>query len=418
MPLDISCAFFTEALEIGAVCHFDQDELPAAPQDAWVKPMSIMPAAAKEHLRLPGNHNVQPRTDHRQKTQLVWDLPLPRIIDSRPWVCTTCRRSSEQPECLMWHVQPSELDVLVHKRPKKGNIWFTRTFLLFAVQDFYEHWNAKSLRRMLATHYAWNSITLLQRARPKWRICRLPFANTLRSMLFDALEHWLPTICGPLQQAVLQYSGQIVRGDGNYKIGKKLLSHADGKPCRVILAWTGLDGCLLQPPTASPTEDIADIEPDLRSLLQQIRTARLAAGCSLLESQPVAHCTDRYGQHRLQLQRIYQHVWGENALVVEASTAKGDAVSVSARDKNECLTQITGDPFHDVLALRRVAACRLPDAATMVRDHIDCLGRLSAPVEPATAKRNAAELIELDSGLHFLLRATVTESASVWACLG
>jgi hypothetical protein len=71
MPLDISCAFFTEALEIGAVCHFDQDELPAAPQDAWVKPMSIMPAAAKEHLRLPGNHNVQPRTDHRQKTQLV-----------------------------------------------------------------------------------------------------------------------------------------------------------------------------------------------------------------------------------------------------------------------------------------------------------------------------------------------------------
>jgi hypothetical protein len=54
----------------------------------------------------------------------------------------------------------------------------------------------------------------------------------------------------------------------------------------------------------------------------------------------------------------------------------------------------------------------------MVRDHIDCLGRLSAPVEPATAKRNAAELIELDSGLHFLLRATVTESASVWACLG
>jgi hypothetical protein len=145
----------------------------------------------------------------------------------------------------MWHVQPSELDVLVHKRPKKGNIWFTRTFLLFAVQDFYEHWNAKSLRRMLATHYAWNSITLLQRAQPKWRICRLPFANTLRSMLFDALEHWLPTICGPLQQAVLQYSGQIVRGDGNYKIGKKLLSHADGKPCRVILAWTGLDGCLL-----------------------------------------------------------------------------------------------------------------------------------------------------------------------------
>lgn len=104
---------------------------------------------------------------------------------------------------------------------------------------------------------------------------------------------------------------------------------------------------------------------------------------------------------------------------MESSTAKGQAVAVSVADGQG--TQITGDPFHDVLALRRVTPARMPDAATLVRDHIDALGRLSAPEEPSNAKPAKyvkAELVELDSNLHPLLLATVADSKSDWLKLG
>lgn len=77
-------------------------------------------------------------------------------------------------------------------------------------------------------------------------------------------------------------------------------------------------------------------------------------------------------------------------------------------------TRVTGDPFHDVLALRRITPTRMPDAATMVRDHIDALGRLSAPDQPQTAENASAHIEELDPALHPLPEATVAESQHEW----
>ena len=151
-------------------------------------------------------HRVGPRNDSRQ-IRIIWDVPLPLLVDIRPWVCHTCKRVHGQH--LQWNITPKEVAVevpplLVHATKRHGVLWFTKSWLLFAAQDYYDHWCARSLRRSIGKHYSWNALTLLRLSRP--------------------LEHWLPLLRAPIQDAVAVYSGSIVRGDGNFKLGKKLAS--------------------------------------------------------------------------------------------------------------------------------------------------------------------------------------------------
>ena len=184
---------------------------------------------------------------------------------------------------------------------------------------------------------------------------------------------------------------------------------------QVVLAWTGTDGCLLAPPSAASTEDVLDLEEDLLSLLQALRQSRLSAGLSLMDSQPLGHCTDRYTQHRLHLQRIYGHVWGENQLEGQRRSAKADAASL--RQTGACHTTITADPFHDSLSLRRVCPARLPDGRALLADHLDALGRLSAPDAPPSSASQSQPVQELPRPLHSLLAAVVAERAENWKTL-
>ena len=46
---------------------------------------------------------------------------------------------------------------------------------------------------------------------------------------------------------------------------------------------------------------------------------------------------------------------------------------------------VTGEPFHDVISLRRAVATSAPDCRDLIFDHMDLIGRLSEPLAPCTS---------------------------------
>ena len=90
-----------------------------------------------------------------------------------------------------------------------------------------------------------------------------------------------------------------------------------------MLACTGVDGSLLAPPAASPTESWPHMESWLRPLLQLIKECCLESGCSIEESIPAFHATDSFAEHRGKMRTLYDSIWPEACVATQADTPKG-----------------------------------------------------------------------------------------------
>ena len=296
-----------------------EDEHVAVASAGWCKAIAIKPTAAVQHETDNSGHLVLPRTDSAKTVKLILDLPLPRLVDIRSWRCRTCKHQGQYAQFPITYedintalLASTNESLLVHKPAKQQHapILMTKKFLVYARHRFYTQWNGRELRRDIAALYGHASLALIANPRADWRLQALPFAAALRSMAIVAMHTLLPKEVAAMKTELLPFSASIVRGDGNFKIAKKLRkSNAETKegrrPWSCILAWCGTDGSVLTPPKPSPTEDIADLKKDLRPLLQEIRDARLRVGMDLVQSAPVAHCTDRFAGHRLQLADLY-----------------------------------------------------------------------------------------------------------------
>ena len=294
----------------------EEEEVAVVPA-GWAKAIAIKPSAAVQHAEACPGHIVLPRTDGIKTVKMILDLPLPRLVDARSWRCRTCKHQANHQQFPVTYAdinaalkEQAQESLLVHAAAKRhAPVLMTKKFLLYALHKFYTQWNGRELRRDIANLYGHNSVALIGNPRADWRLQALPFAAALRSMAITAMHTLLPKEVAAMKFELLPYSASIVRGDGNYKIAKKLrkglAEKEDRRPWSCILAWCGLDGSVLTPPTRSPTEDISDLKQDLRPLLQEIRDARLCAGMDVVQSAPVAHCTDRYAGHRLQLAALY-----------------------------------------------------------------------------------------------------------------
>ena len=67
---------------------------------------------------------------------------------------------------------------------------------------------------------------------------------------------------------------------------------------------------------------------------------------------------------------------------------------------------VTGEPFHDVISLRRAVATSAPDCRDLIFDHMDLIGRLSEPLAPCTSVVSKAQdgFIELTPAAERLLK--------------
>ena len=115
------------------------------------------------------------------------------------------------------------------------------------------------------------------------------------------------------QRSCIQYAPPAVvvqskgiRGDGNFKIAKRICSRGWWRRTRlftVILALCGLDGSLLQPMRAYPRECWSLISRDLEGMLVDIRDFGVEDGLTLEQALSVFHSTDTYLKHRKKIRR-------------------------------------------------------------------------------------------------------------------
>ncbi|MCP4241119.1 MAG: hypothetical protein GY772_11210, partial [bacterium] len=247
----------------------------------------------------------------------------------------------------------------------------------------------------------------------------LPNPFTLQVMASLALRRFLPEVVRGVQAAVHAYSGSAVRGDGNYKIAKRLRAPTGSRPYTCIIAWVGLDGALLRPPAAHRGEAWPDLTASLEPLLQDLRRNRLAAGILADMAPPAFHATDSYNKHRRLLSGMYASVFAGWSLCANASTPKGEASGwLAPAAGGQCPTLIVGDPQHDLFALRRLVSPSCNDCRDLLRDHQDALRRLSAPPRPARLREAAFPLANrLPPAAEEVLRAAVAKPVRELSCI-
>ena len=207
-------------------------------------------------------------------------------------------------------------------------------------------------------------------------------------------------------------------GDGNFKLAKRVAVHRPGsrfldRPFTVVLGWTGTDGSLLKPVAVQTGETVDAITADLEPLLDKIKAARLAAGFEPWACAPVFHATDNYRAHCPRLTTLYNDKSPEVRTHVQASTPLGNSAGAAAADT--CPTRITGDPRHDVIALRRLVPPACNDWRDFIADHTDVLNRLSAPIrEPRARGTDGSPPPALAPDAVALLQTGVEQSADAF----
>ena len=161
------------------------------------------------------------------------------------------------------------------------------------------------------------------------------------------------------------------------------------RPYACLIAFAGTDGSLLAPVFPAKAESWADIEAILKPLLLDLVRARLAHGLTYGEAFPVFVATDNYGKHRFLLQRLIGSLAAQFRMQPEGTTPRGPAVQINVLPEGDGptteLTEIAGEPYHDVINARRHASPKANDSYSFVKDHQDMLCRLSAKVRPAEA---------------------------------
>ena len=261
----------------------------------------------------------QVRLDKRSRYKCVLDLPLPHLIDARPWRCLDCG--------VTFSVVPADVrasfpQVLHHKIVKQKALWFSGRFLVHTAQKFAEMFNAAAVKRFMLDMYIANSFSLAYEEKRLALLACIPSLRALRGVLRKALASFLPNLVMEIQKSAHVYSGSAIKGDGNYKVPPRIRGQGCRSPnlcvylnihiyiyihtcarafrdtraylnqnkflpylymlpmvfCEgshpktaVIYAWCGIDGCLLKPCKLLLVESWPYLKVDLEELADQLR---------------------------------------------------------------------------------------------------------------------------------------------------
>lgn len=164
-------------------------------------------------------HPAKVRGERRCRYKCVLDLPLPRLLDTRPWRCLDCGQN--------FAVQPADVraafpTALRHNAAKQKTLWFSGSFLVHLAQKFSEVLNAGAVKRFILDMYAANSLSLAHAEVRLAVLACIPRVSALRSVLRTALASYLPRLVAEIQRSAHVYSGSAIKGDGNYKVPQRI----------------------------------------------------------------------------------------------------------------------------------------------------------------------------------------------------
>ncbi|CAK9046735.1 unnamed protein product [Durusdinium trenchii] len=395
----------------------------------------VGPLAATEHTARFGTsgcpHQTVPR-EERVWSGWILDIPSSVPFVAEPRRCASCRYSavSEIDDKDYFPVLAQDVlrafpHAVVVDCPRQKRQFMSRRYLFEIALQFYASLNCKEVRRQLMAI----AVTQALSADMVWRAYATPKSQALRWIVMKVFGKTMQGMVGSLQAKLFVYNGQGLRHDGNMGIANRVAlrnvqegarrrlskkKHLLGrrKRCgRVVLAVTGVDGCLLAPPVIAKTESNNEIVAALTPLLLSIKNTRLRAGCTLEESVPAFHATDNYyrGQ-RLRLAQLYRAIWPDLRVRSWSRTRKGNAVrrEVLGEESLALGCSIVGDPQHDVINLSKLLHGRAADKEDLLRDHQELLHRLSGPEAP-NKKDFAVPQADLSAPANELLTSACVE---------
>ena len=391
---------------------------------------SVKPQAASEHERQFPHHRVQPRQD-RQRFEFCLDVPCPQIWDMTPWRCRSC--DSE-----IWPVTAADVDgeclrlrlgtPLRFTETRHGKVSASPLLLFWLLLMLYRDMNLHEVRRKLLDLYSASTLhaaqitpSLSDVSQLRWILMCVPDHHAIKDILLSCFADFVQKRVDLMQERQFVYNGQLIRGDGNYDLAKAVVRYVEGKkshPYTVALAWCGVDGSLLVPVSLAQSESWHSVEASLAPLLQKLKQARLRAGFSLEDSIPCFHATDSYHKHRQHLCKLYGSVWKDLRVEGQTPTRCKDAfckVGVVSEEASQAkwLLRVTGEPMHDLFALRRLASPAANDCHSLLADHERLILRLNAPAPPTgSSSLPVADDMEISPGAQDLLQRGVKEPAA------
>jgi hypothetical protein len=360
--------------------------------------LSGCPAAAKKHQDEHPIHVVRPRTD-RARFAFCLDIPIPKVWDSTPWRCRICNIDGNwypgEADFRIWSRECGTDDHIVYKNDRHGKVRVTPSMMLWLLATFYADMNVRSLRRHLLNLYSATTLyvaranpCLTDAAQLRWILSSVPNPRILKGVLLHVFRDYVQARVDVMRKHQFIYNGQLLRGDGNYKLAKRVRVSPDDSGERllnytVVLAWCGVDGSLLSPVSLAKAESWNCLSADLEPLLVELKAARMAYGLSLHCSLPCFHATDSFHKHRALILKLYDKIWSEFRVETNASTPCSDPslrARIKKRDRSQLATlfRVTGEPMHDLYALRRLAKPAANDCVNFLSDHQDMILRLSA----------------------------------------
>jgi len=316
--------------------------------------------------------------------KFVQDLPLPFQIDCRGRVCVDCRRHFAVTEGDMRREIPG---LLVCRAGRGGTLLMTRRWFLFMIQEFYTSLCTRAVRRSLVACYRAGALAFCSGPRALFLPTVAPRCRAIRVMLLEALEKHLQLLTARVRALGYVYNGAVCRGDGNYELASRIGVRRRGssyveRPYSVVYGWSGTDGSPMKSVVAMKTEDWRDIEADLDPMVDEHMHARIAAGVPPNCVRVVAHPTDSYGKHRLKIRAFYRKKYKALHVHVESATPKADARALRAQGDAVDETVPTGEPYHDVIAFRKLVSSLDTDYNDILKDHEYPILRLSAARAP------------------------------------
>ena len=188
----------------------------------------------QEHLQkqrdLGEPHVAKPRhAADRRSSVCVLDLPLPQTLRWQPQRCDTCRllRSGLAAFAVTdADIMDAAPTVLRHDPKSRGvkekPVFFTRPWLLHVLQNFNESLSARQVRRTLMQVYSANLLASQFKGPCVSVFHALPSSHALRSVILTSLNQYLDTRARQVQALVCVYSGQLIRGDGHWKLARRV----------------------------------------------------------------------------------------------------------------------------------------------------------------------------------------------------
>lgn len=109
----------------------------------------------------------------------------------------------------------------------------------------------------------------------------IPPSPGLKEVIIAGLENFIEKRCEVVSDALIEFTGQGLRSDGNIKLARRMRKKSGEwfrQPYNCLLAWCGVDGSFLRPVSPVHSESFETISKDMETLLDRMHVARSRQG--------------------------------------------------------------------------------------------------------------------------------------------